>query len=440
MEKASIKKVTWKQIRKKVDKVNPILANTIDAIDPSDDFTLYHASYPYGSVIVEDGVFHIPLPDGKIVPSHDIQVDNQIKSDFNYPDRGIPPGVVLNNSYELFINAKGNVLPILVTQPGSIFALWKKLEFSSTFHPSNIFNITAGARSIFMLPNISDIALHKNLKRDFNIRQSPPKNLLDQWEIFKSIAHHPEAKCNWATELLFFPVKWLEKIKNDKSWQPLFLFLLQNVWNSCAYERNRVFYDFAISCAQANRNLKPNPYLSDTLRHLIMISLGTGVGFGIATNEMLAPIETIQKIYSDSYGVKRYAPTLMHPMHFSLFDFCNPVYYSLSLPTTLEFSPKSRKISSTLHDLSELKHILNIFLDEVRCGRLKIEETVIGKLATHLEFDFFHNKYDRHGEIRPTREMLVGDATLTKSLNKREFAESGTFVRGCVRLSHKNNA
>ena len=143
-------------------------------------------------------------------------------------------------------------------------SLWRKLENTPTFHPIRIFDITAGARSLFMIPNISDLALHKNLKRDFNIRQSPPKKLLNQWEIFKSIAQHPEINCNWHTEILFFSDKWLKKIKEDKEWQSLFLILLQDVWNSCTYERNAVFYDFSISFAQANRNLKPNPYLRDT--------------------------------------------------------------------------------------------------------------------------------------------------------------------------------
>src|SRR3990167_2327735 len=111
MEKANIKKVTWKNVRKIVSEVNPAIADIIDDIDPGDDFALYKASYPYGSVIVEKGVFHVPLPDGKIVPISDTQVNKQIKSDFEYADGSIPPGIVLNNSYELFINAKGSILP-----------------------------------------------------------------------------------------------------------------------------------------------------------------------------------------------------------------------------------------------------------------------------------------------------------------------------------------
>src|SRR5579883_2293481 len=320
MEKASIKKITWKDIHHKVQEINPTLAKTVDALNPGDDFALYKASYPYGSVIVENGIFHLPLANGTLVPITDASISKQIKADFEYAGHGIPSGIVLQNSYELFINTKDRILPILITRPGSIIALWKQLEAVPTFHPVKIFSITAGARCAFMLPNISDLSLHKNLKRDLNIRQAPPKNLLDQWEIFKSITNHPEVKCNWMTEIVFFSGKWMEKIKTDSAWQSLYLILLQNVWDSCAYERNQMFYEFAVSCAQANRNLKPNPYLSDTLRHLLMVGLGTGIGFGIATNEDLLPLSTLQTVYLECYGLRKYAPTMMHPMHFSFFD------------------------------------------------------------------------------------------------------------------------
>ena len=68
MDKAKLTKVTWQEIRAKVAKVNLPLANAIDHLDPSDDFTLYKVSYPFGSNILENGVLSIPLPDGKIVP------------------------------------------------------------------------------------------------------------------------------------------------------------------------------------------------------------------------------------------------------------------------------------------------------------------------------------------------------------------------------------
>ena len=69
MEKTRvIRKFIWKEIRDKVAKVNAALANIIDQIDPDSRFPLYSVCYPYGSTIVEEGVFYLPTPEGKIVP------------------------------------------------------------------------------------------------------------------------------------------------------------------------------------------------------------------------------------------------------------------------------------------------------------------------------------------------------------------------------------
>ena len=69
MEKTRvIRKFIWKEIRDKVAKVNAALANIIDQIDPDSRFPLYSVRYPYGSIIVEEGVFYLPTPEGKIVP------------------------------------------------------------------------------------------------------------------------------------------------------------------------------------------------------------------------------------------------------------------------------------------------------------------------------------------------------------------------------------
>lgn len=274
MEQARLKKVTWEIMKQRVEEVHPTLAETINQLNPGKDLYFYSITYPYGSMIVENGIFRVPLENGDIVPISDSRVKSQIKEDLGYAESGIPPGIVIKNGYEIFIRTKNRILPILTTQPGSMIALWKELEKFPTFHPVRIFNIAAGARSIFMLPNISDLSLHKNLKRDFNISSPAPKNLTTQWEVFKAIASHPEVKCNWNTDLLFFPKKWLDRIKYDKAWNSLLLIFLQEAWNSCGYERNSIFYDFSISCAQAYRNLKPNPYLIDTLAHILMIGMG----------------------------------------------------------------------------------------------------------------------------------------------------------------------
>lgn len=215
--------------------------------------------------------------------------------------------------------------------------------------------------------------------------------------------------------------------------------MLERAWRKSAYERNLMFYNLAFSRAKANRNLKPNPYLADTVKHLIMIAAGTVTGFGAAVEDSDAPISLLQKVYMESYGLKEYFPTLFVPKHFSLQETKDTAYYSLSWPTTLEFSPKSRKESSILQDLAELRHIILTFIDEVKNNKLKIEDTIIGNIANSINFEFYHSKPDKHGEIKLSNEMIKEDVRLMKSSNnidQRHFADSGTFVRGCVRINN----
>lgn len=442
MQKPSLKKVTWQDVRERVAQRNAQFAKVVDKIAPGADYPLYQVRYPYGSVIVDEGTFFLANAEGELVTLDDVRLDKEIKKDLAYAGRGIPTGIVLEHAAEFFVNTPGHTLPLSLSVPGDIFSLWKKFDPVPPFHPVKIFSITAGARCIFMLPNIGDHAFHRNLKRDFNVRLLPPKELLDQWHVFKAIAHHPAAECDWSSELLFFSGKWLDSVRQDPAWRELYVLLLERVWRGSAYERNQMFYDFAMSCAQANRNLKPNPYLTDTMRHLLMMGLGAGAGFGAAIDDMAAPVSLLQKVYLECYGLRKYVPTIMLPMHFIIGESNFPIYYSLHLPTTLEFSPKSRKISSTLHDLGEVKHIMQVFIDEVLSGRLKIEDTMMGKLAENVRYDFYHSKPDPHGEIKLSEDLPKADPRLVQCAQlseARDFAATGPFVRGCIAIRNRIN-
>ena len=437
--KNSLVKLYWRDVKDLMGQVNPSLAKLIDALNPDDSLFFYKASYPFGATIVDQGLFYIPLENGRIVPINDSEVDGEFQKNMAYAENGFPAGMLTHNSYELFIRAGHQVLPVLVPSIGSFVGLWKQLDHRPVFHPVNIFNMTAGARSIFMLPNVGDVMFHHNLKRDYNVHHQPPKTLQDQWSIFKAIAEHERS--TWRTELLLLPGIWFDKVKKDPGWHELYRAFLESAWHSSGYERNLMFYDYAFSCAQANQNLKPNPYLLDTVRHLIAIALGSIPGFKPATDETMGPIALFQRAYAESYSLKKYAPVIMHPAHFDLLNADeSPVYYSLQFPTTLTFSPRSRQLFSTLFDLRELRYIVDAFMDELSGNKVKLETTIVGEIPKLVEFDFYHNKPDQHDEIQLTSAMLNGDPRLVGSLyNSRtqDFANSGAFVRGCVRIKRR---
>lgn len=357
----------------------------------------------------------------------------------------MPLGLVLNNAFQESLTHlySDETLPLGVVYPGSIFALWKHLDTRLHFHPAKLFDITAGASSLFMLPNIGNEVCHKHLKRDFGVSESAPKTLPEHWSIFKKIANHPKFKSQWHVELLLFSDPWLEKLKNDPAWNRLYSYLLEYAWQKSAYDRNRFMYDFANSCIQNARNLKPNPYIADTFAHLLTIVSGGGVGFRPATDNLLAPVDLIQKAYLESYGMKKYTPIIMQPAHFDLSKQDDPIYYSLQYPTTLAFSPRARKLPNTLFDLAELKHILAVFEDEVVNRHTHLDNTVIKDVVEKVDFNFYHNKVDTHQEIELSHLIPARDTQFLSCVSAVRddlaFSDNGSFVRGCVQMQLKGS-
>jgi hypothetical protein len=438
---SSIQKLYWKDVREDVAKLQPDVAKIIDSISPAKKYPLYRVTYPYGNLFVDEGDFFLPNGNGMLAPLASGNFPQDIKDDLQYANGNIPAGIVLNHAIELFVTHHKQILPWFLYSAGTIFGLWGYLSTNGVFHPPQVFSFTSGARCLFMLPNIGNADLHRNLHRDYGVCSAPPKDLLDQWGVFKEIVHHPATKCNWNTQLLFFTNEWIDSIKNDPAWCLLRSSLHNLAWVKSDYWRNQMFYNFAISCAESDRNLKPNPYLADTLKHLFAIAVGAAPGFQVGINDNVAPIAFLQKAYIESYGLKEYIPTFLCPTHSAVSKNDDVLYYSLQYPTTLEFSPKSRKIANTLRELSELKHITNIIMEEMLRGRLKLGNTVMGQLVENIEFSFYHNKIDQHKEIELAKEMPKKDESLLtypKGCENRKFADSGAFVRGCVQIRRKS--
>ena len=429
--------------------VNPEITKIIDDIDPSENFPLYRVRYSYGDLIVDKGKFNLPSADGEMIAIDDPLISNLLQEDLGYPDNGQPSGIVLKNSIQESLVCGEELLPLSVAKAGSICALWHELDIVMSYYPIKIFSVTAGANAIYMLPNIGNHLKHKKLKSRYNFMETTPKSLQEHWSLFKSIAKYSARNGDgWEVEMLFFSKHWITKVKQalknkkDSSWLALYTFFIERVWKSSAVERNQIFYDYALSLAQRQKHLKPNPYLTDTAKYLLLIGLGVAVGFGAAVDEELCPTSTIQQAYLESYHLES-APIILVPKHFSLLDELDnsPVYYSLQMPTTFFFSPKSRKLSTTLEDLDEIKHILNTFLAEIRKKNLGVEGTVMETLANNVKFEYFHTKPEMNEDIQYAGNIPNLDQDIQYVLNKFQphgFPYTGSFSRGCIRLT-KNN-
>ena len=70
-----IQTLRWDDVRDTVKSLQPELGTLIDNLNPDKSFRLYKVSYPFGSPIVHQGLFHVPLADGSIVPINSDRVE-----------------------------------------------------------------------------------------------------------------------------------------------------------------------------------------------------------------------------------------------------------------------------------------------------------------------------------------------------------------------------
>ena len=433
-----IKKHSWKSLRDIFATVSPDFCKVIDEISPTENYPLYHVKYPFGAVILNKGVFQVPTSESRLMPIDHLSVSSDVKDNLGYSGT-IPLGLVIDKGIETFIQTKKRILPVSFISKGNFVSLWRVLEEGHSYFLGPFLSIMSGARSICMLPKITDSTSHKILKSKYNLKLSVPQKLSDHWELFTHLANHPDFSQQWASEIIFFSKQWFCH-KKDKGWNEFYRFLLNEVWQNTSHRRNQFIFDLAFSIAQEHKNLKPNPYIADTVKHLIAIGASSAPAFCAATDDNAAPISGLQKIYLEDYGLKKYAPIIMHVDHLSS-ENNRALYYSFQLPTTTTFSPKSRKISSAMVELQELKHIMETLLNEILKGQLGVEKTPLFNLAKNIKYEYYHSDKDKFCEISPVLNISSIDNAFTKSIiddSEYFFPEFSSFFKGCISISYLN--
>lgn len=447
-ERKGLVKVTWSDIRKRVYSVEPDFAKLVDDISPNQSYPLFLAYYPYGQLKGDTVSTFLPMADGGQYRIIDPSAPKDVTTHLMYGSGSSPFGLLLEKKLEYFIDLKelGISIPWQVSSPGSFFPLSRMLQSqpSRIYTPNGLLSAVSGARSVFMLPKIGCATNHLTLRRSYNVQPQPPKSLYDHWSLFKEITHNNHDDDAWRSCVLYFSKKWVDKINNDKAWHPIKKYLLELAWKKYDFDRNRVYYNIFYSLTQHKRNLKPNPYLVDTACHIFTVALGEAPGYAPACDNESLPLDKLQNAFVESYGLKKYIPTIMQPEHF-IFESkkSKPVYYSLQMPSTYSFSPKSRKLSSTISEISELHHIVNIFKTEMSAKKSIISDTALSTASNEVEFNFYHNQQDQHKTINDSESIILHDSRFSAKHAKHvhpeaTFASDAPFVRGCVSIGFAN--
>lgn len=441
-----LKELSWKEARKLVSSVNPELAECIDGINPSKDYRLFKATYLYGDQLVVCGESHLPTPSGELAPMRSSEISDYIKEHLSYNFFSNPANILLSKSLELFLPSEERAISlfgIMPVKPGLVSGTWRVLNPKNSNHPSFLWNMTAGARSIFMLPKISDTRSHYKIQKELGIQAEAPKNLLDHWEVFKQIANSPEEMRGkpWKMEILFFSKKWFDHLKDD-AWKGFYNYLLDQAFSGSEFWRNQFVWDLVFSLIRKSKNIKPHAYIADIVKNLYAISAGGTPGFAPALDNEQAPVQLIQQVYTDVYKIKEYCPVILQPTLFSMDKKeTRPVYYLLNFPTAIEFSPKTNMKVSNVADLCMVRNLLSIYKNEISSSNMKISSTPYYRASLEVEYKLFHSSADQYYEIYDTQNIPIEDAAFTKSLTKNshnKFPHDSSIMKGgCVRIKLK---
>ncbi len=233
---------------------------------------------------------------------------------------------------------------------------------------------------------------------------------------------------------------WFEKM-HDSAWYEFFYYILHYAWKHSEYWRGRITWNLIFSIIADDRFIKSSAYINDTARTLLAIGSGQHPGFAPAINNISGPIEGIQNVYKNIYGLNKYPPVVVHLERFNMKDTANrPVYYPLQYPTAIELGKKNRVRDSLITDLHEIRSALIQYKRDIMSDKFNITGTALEKLFHVVEYSYFHNNVDLHTGMQNSSMMAKEDPHLLQLVNDESygvFPEMCSFVKGCIRISRK---
>lgn len=446
LDDIDVKKVYWDEIKNDVKKANFEFYEIVEAIHPGSDCPLYLLQFPYGELIGDHISQFLPLTKGGYIRLNDPQIPNELLKHLGYGKNDSPLGMILDKNFEIYVDLKNKktTLPFRVQKPGDFLNYVRTLNINHelNYAPNGVLSMVSGARTTFVLPSIGCSNKFSKMCRTLKMREPKPTISYEHHSLFRAVLN--QAASPWRASLIYFSETWIDNIKKNVDWYPLQKFFFKLLTKKSQYYVNLHHYNTAYSLILEKTNLKPNPYLFDTFKHLIDIMVGETPGFAPTTHENNLPLELLQQILIDAYGLKHVVPTIISPDVFNInYRGSLPIYYSLQIPTIRSYSPKSKN-SSVMVDMRELQFLFSRISNELIKDNDYCSNTIIQFAFQNLSFSFFHNSNDIDGTVGQARNIIVGDQRYlyiagSEPNAKIPSAEDAKFFRGCVKISWCNS-
>ncbi len=443
LKAATLEEVTWSDVKAQVKALDPKLFNAIEEFGPDSRHALFKVSYPYGAEILKNGVFQVPITSGEVVPITDERVPDAVRKKLSYNNSSNPVSCIIRGSAEFFLNHMGNTFPFsgMIKKGGLFGTLLVLSEKGIDLHPNFLWSLTAGARSMFSLAKVSEVVGLNRLEKHFQVSLPKENEYQDQWNLFKALANAPEFDDSWRCEVLFFSNAWFDW--SDKKSAMFKLSLYEKAWHGTEFWRNQFLWDMVYSMFKQEKIVKVNPAIADIVRQVSLIAAGVQPGFTVLHNDDAGPISAFQKALIDVYKIE-YQPIFMGSQLFSYEDPNSAVYYSLEYPVSLSFSPSSKKASTKIADLLEIKYLLTKYLSFLKTSKLNIEGTRFYDIPSSVDFYFFHHMANESERILSPESIFKEDANFEDAANifgedaSLGYPVNSNFLNGCMRLSQKH--
>lgn len=342
--------IPWDNARKILSTHHGELLKRLEAMG---SFGVSTIEYPYGAPILKQGVIEI--------------------------EAGEKPyafGLVLQGGLEVYLERDGGekIITVAMLKPGNLLFLDKALE--NSIFPLSMQNISAGARSIFLLPKIGNSDRFWRLARRNQISLDLPNSLFQQWPIFKALASVRQS--TWRTKIMLFSTGWLHQQTSVELIQ--YLKSLAIPTPQLALHQQEL--DIAIHRLIEER---ADIYSGRVLKNVLSIANGDLPGFVLADDETFAPVSLIQKAFIEDYGVK--TAELIHPGYVQPGAEC---FYSFELheKRDLHIDLNHKPSQSSIHVLEETQRFYMKFLE---------------RTASPINLDFLHAFSNEHILSKPAQ-------------------------------------
>lgn len=425
---STLTRVYWNEIKDEVRQVNPSLFIHLDCVDNGKNLPLVLAQYPFGCDILKAGTLFLPEGEQAVCPISNSKAPKAILSDLHYSK--IPVGLILSKSIEIYYETQERIIADKIWQKGRIFGLWELHDAPYQEDSAQLSNISAGARSIFMLPKITDQVSHRKLQKNLGITSPAPASERDHRDLFAEIVAKSEDGQKWKCRILYLSAAWF-KNQNNLAFQSLKGYFLQEAWHQ-SYNCRRQF-ELNVSWENSlkwmsERNIYLSPRVSSHVKQLYLIAenIFPGMVFAKQKEDWAAPVNLITHIYQDIYQLKHYDPLITHANHI---EHSNPVYYSLRYPNYFESHIPMKSTPRLAEEISMLANIIGMI-----------------KYTKHFnikpEFNFYHFGKENTPPVYSADHLIKSNPDLNQFIkNKKsgaEFPVNSTFFHGCVEIKLQN--